>query len=139
MQEAFIRLASQATTPNDCIAWLARVVRNAAIDAARSQRRRNQYENAATCTQTLLFEPAQVLSDRPQTEELQLALQALDEETRDIVVAHVWNDMTFRQIADAFAMSAATVHRRYEAGIDTLRESLRQSNAALEKGTQNHD
>ena len=38
------------------------------------------------------------------------------------MIAHIWNKMTFRQIADAFSMSPATVHRWYEESILELRQ-----------------
>lgn len=78
-----------------------------------------------------LFEAADIAADRLQSDEVQRALQTLDDETREVVIAHLWNNMTFRQIAEAFAMSPATTHRRYEAGIDSLRTSLRQSSVIL--------
>ncbi len=42
VQEAFVRLAG--TTPDDPVAWLFRVVRNGAISAGRSERRRKRRE-----------------------------------------------------------------------------------------------
>lgn len=131
VQEAFIRLAAQVTIPEDSIAWLARVVRNAAIDAARTQRRRTQHEMAAVESRPTLFEAADIAADHTQSEEVQLALQTLDEETREVVIAHLWNNLTFRQIAEAFGMSPATAHRRYDTGINCLRASLRQSSVTL--------
>ena len=131
VQEAFIRLAAQAIVPQDCVAWLARVVRNAAIDAARSQRRRMRHEMTSRESRTELFEVADIAADRAQSEQVQLVLETLDEETRDVVIAHLWNNMTFRQIAEAFGLSTATAHRKYESGINSLRTSLRQSSVTL--------
>src|SRR6266542_5065648 len=47
VQEAFIKLLAQKTPPSHPVAWLYRVVRNAALSAARSARRRKQHETAA--------------------------------------------------------------------------------------------
>ena len=44
VQEAFIQLARQPSPPNDPAAWLYRVVRNRAMNMARSERRRRHHE-----------------------------------------------------------------------------------------------
>ena len=122
VQESFLRLARQETVPSDPAAWLARAVRNAAIDAIRCQQRRMHRENIAAELQPQWLEaPDEAVVDQLSIDLLQQALLQLDDETRDIVVAHLWNEMTFRQIAEAFDTSAATAHRRYEAGLHQLR------------------
>ena len=47
VQEALIELAGQPRTPDDAAAWLYRVVRNKAISALRSARRRKRHETVA--------------------------------------------------------------------------------------------
>ncbi len=47
VQTAFLKLARQRTAPDNPAAWLYRVVRNGAIDAARAARRRQKYETRA--------------------------------------------------------------------------------------------
>jgi len=122
VQEAFISLASQKVQPNNTSAWLMKTVRNAAIDAVRSQQRRVRREQTAASVGRKWLEPVEAtLTTESTTDQLKTALQQLDNTTRDIVIAHLWNDMTFRQIADACDVSAATAHRKYEAGIDQLR------------------
>ena len=41
VQEAFLKLAGQSKEPDDVVAWLYRVVRNGALDAAKLARRRD--------------------------------------------------------------------------------------------------
>lgn len=122
VQEAFIRLAAQEPAPDEPAAWLLKVVRNAALDAVRDQNRRSAREATAVSFRSAWLEPADPTSlDNPSADEIQNALKNLDDVTRDIVVAHLWNNMTFRQIAEAFELSHATAHRKYEAGISELR------------------
>ena len=126
VQEAFIRLATQEPVPEVPVAWLVKTVRNAAIDAIRSQHRRVTREQMVARQRQVWLEPVDTCSlDQPSTQQIQYSLQQLDDVTRDIVVSHLWNDMTFRQIAAAFEMSHATVHRRYEAGIEQLRVQMK--------------
>ena len=125
VQEAFIRLASQQKAPDDPAAWLMRVVRNAAIDTVRSQYRRREREIQTVGKHHAWLEPVDpTLLAIPSSDEIKNALMTLDVTTRDIVVAHLWNDMTFRQISEVVELSAATTHRRYEDGIETLRSVL---------------
>ena len=125
VQEAFIRLARQHPAPNACAAWLMTTVRNAAIDAVRNQQRRVAREQKVARERPAWLLPNdQTDAESRLAEELQAALQILDNVTRDIVVAHLWNDMTFRQIADVFDMSSATTHRKYESGIAQLQSYL---------------
>src|SRR5580704_12974324 len=46
VQDAFLKLMAQRTWPNDAVPWLYRVVRNAALDAVKTQRRRVKREQA---------------------------------------------------------------------------------------------
>ena len=125
VQEAFIRIASQQQAPDDPAAWLMRVVRNAAIDTVRSQCRRRERETQSAGKHHTWLKPVDpTLLATPASDEIQNALMTLDETTREILVAHLWNDMTFRQIAEVVELSAATTHRRYEEGIKTLRSLL---------------
>src|SRR3954451_19484214 len=47
VQDAFLKLVAQRRPPDDPAAWLFRVVRNAALDAAKADRRRQRREAAA--------------------------------------------------------------------------------------------
>ena len=64
VQEALIELAGQARTPDDAVAWLYRVVRNKAISALRSARRRKRHETEAAGGRPAWFERSAADSDR---------------------------------------------------------------------------
>ena len=122
VQEAFIRLATREPVPDDPAAWLMTVVRNVTIDAIRSQQRRSHREAAAIAGHPAWLEPVDVLATHtPSADDIEQTLKQLDDDVRDVVVAHVWNKMTFRQIADAFELSPAKAHRMYSAGIEQLK------------------
>ena len=125
VQEAFIRLAAADPTPDDPVAWLTTVVRNVAIDTLRSHKRRIARETHATKNKPNWLEPLDTSSlDAPSGDVVQHALEQLDDTTRDVVIAHIWNKMTFRQIAEAFQMSPATAHRTYTSGIEKLKSRM---------------
>ena len=125
VQEAFIRLARQTPVPDVPVAWLMKTVKNAAIDALRTEKRRTNRESLVASDKPRWFESvAAVDSERNTTLEMQQAIAELDSMTRDILIAHIWNNLTFRQIADAFDVSHATAHRKYESGLKQLREFM---------------
>ena len=122
VQEAFVQLLKQKTVPNDPAAWLFRVVRNQAISAARSNRRRSERESRFARERPDWFEDASA-SDLD-ANEVAGALDRLPIETREIIVAHLWGGLTFEQIAEISGGSSSTAHRRYAEGLATLRERL---------------
>ncbi|HIG36326.1 MAG TPA: sigma-70 family RNA polymerase sigma factor [Oceanospirillaceae bacterium] len=125
VQQAFIRLATQEPEPDCPLAWLATVVRNEALSHSREQNGRRRREKIAAYDRPRWFQLShEILTDTPSVDELQNALLTLDDETREIVIAHVWTGMTFRQIAEAFDISRATAHRRYENGLQDLRRVM---------------
>jgi RNA polymerase sigma-70 factor (ECF subfamily) len=121
VQEAFLKLGTQRPPPDNPAAWLYRVVRNAAISAGRTERRRQRHESAAAARTPAWFETN---DDAIDSEVVSAALQELPPDEREVIVAHLWGGLTFEQIADVAGCSASTAHRRYVAGLITLRERL---------------
>src|SRR5437667_2336657 len=58
VQEAFLKLVRQGRPPQDAVAWLYRVVRHGALDAAKMARRRRQRESVAARPIQWFVEPA---------------------------------------------------------------------------------
>jgi len=123
VQEAFIRLATQEPVPDSPVAWLFRVVRNEAVTQLRTQKRRCDRESLVAHEQPQWFEaPATVENVVADIDEIKRGLATLENATRDILVAHIWGNMTFREIADAFGVSRASAHRTYRQGIQQLQK-----------------
>ncbi len=125
VQEAFIRLARQESVIKSPSAWLMKAVRNAAIDAVRTEQRRTSREQAVAREQPQWLAPVESSETADHsTDDIQRALEQLEDTTRDIVIAHLWNNMTFRQIAESLEASHATVHRKYETGLQRIRQLM---------------
>jgi RNA polymerase sigma-70 factor (ECF subfamily) len=122
VQEAFLKLAGQAKSPDNPVAWLYRVIRNGAISAARSALRRRRHEEAAAGRKQAWFVPSE--SGGLDEKAASAALGGLPLEHREIIVAHLWGGLTFEQIAYLVGCSASTAHRRYLEGLLALREKL---------------
>jgi RNA polymerase sigma-70 factor (ECF subfamily) len=120
VQDAFMKLIAHRQPPEDPAAWLFRVVRNAAIDASKTDRRRQKREAAAIPARWFV-EPE---IDGLDAELAVAAMERLPGELRETIVARLWGGLTFEQIAEASGCSASSAFRRYEAGIVALRESL---------------
>ncbi len=122
VQEAFLELARRSTLPERVVAWLYRVVRNRAISMARSAGRRRRREQSAAAATRTWFIPARAgqIDAIAATE----ALQELPGRHREIIVARIWGELTLAEVAQVVGVSVSTAHRRYEAGMTTLRKRL---------------
>ncbi len=126
VQEAFLKLVGQRPLPAEPGAWLFRVVRNAAINAAVAARRRRRHEAEAAGEAAIWLEPTTDQSgmgtlDAPAAS---AALQSLPLEQREVIVAHLWGGLTFEQIGKLAGSSSSTAHRLYSAGLSAIREQL---------------
>ena len=122
VQEAFLKLVRQRRPPDDAVAWLYRVVRNGALDAAKMARRRQRRESAAAAAGPLV---RRVGSGRPRCRNRRGRTRSgLRPEQREVIVARHWGGLSFEQIAEVVGCSASTAFRRYTAGVEDLREQL---------------
>ena len=121
VQEAFISLAALATAPQEAVAWLYRVVRNGAMNAARSQRRRSHHESVAGWL-------GEHDSREPLSKEDRLSLPEafakLPVSEREIVVLRIWSELTWQQIAELVGTSASSSHRTYVAALGKMKQQL---------------
>jgi RNA polymerase sigma factor (sigma-70 family) len=125
VQEAFVQFARQRECPDDPVAWLYRVVRNEAISAGMAETRRRRHESAAAATGGGWFVDSPDVTIDSQT--AAAALDKLQADQRDVIVAHVWGGLSFSQIAEVLDSSTSAVHRKYQSGLAALREHLGES------------
>jgi RNA polymerase sigma-70 factor (ECF subfamily) len=121
VQDAFLKLLGVRRPPQNLVAWLYRVVRNGALDAGKTARRRQRRELAAARPERWFLEPA---VDGLDAETAVVALQSLPIDEREVIVARLWGGLSFEQIGEAAGCSASTAFRRFNAGIDILRKEL---------------
>jgi RNA polymerase sigma-70 factor (ECF subfamily) len=122
VQEAFVELARQRTAPEHVVAWLYRVVKNRALNAARGARRRRERETRSVgdrfdVTQRSAF-------DRTDTLAVVEALNQLETADREIIVMRIWSGLTYEETAAALSISTSTAHRQYERALEKLRQLL---------------
>ncbi len=130
VQEALIELARQPSRPRETAAWLFAAVRRRAINQARAERRRCNHQQAAAALRSAWFEPPDedVGLDLARLQELMVELPELE---REIVVARIWGELTFAQIAELTHSSLSAVHRRYQKALSQLDQMFHESIDAI--------
>src|SRR5688572_14986392 len=86
VQEAFCRLAAAEPPPENQVAWLYRVCRNLAEKQRLADRRRREREEARARPEVA----AAGTADPIELAETLAAVETLDTELREVVVARVW-------------------------------------------------
>ena len=97
VQEAFVKLVRQSRPPLDAVAWLYRVVRNGAIDASKTARRRHRRETAVA-RPVRWFVESEI--DGLDAETAVAALERLVPEEREVIVARHWGGLSYEQIGE---------------------------------------
>jgi RNA polymerase sigma-70 factor (ECF subfamily) len=123
VQETFIELARQAPPPLDPAAWLFRVLRNRALNAARAERRRTAHEEAAARGQA----DRRRVADPGDAVAIADLLQLLAIEQREIVVLRVWGELSWQEIAEVVGSSRSATQRSYVQALEQLRKHLEPS------------
>jgi len=122
VQDVFLLLIREPTAPENAVGWLYRAVRNKAMNAARSSRRRAHHEaQAAQRGEPWLSASG---GDRLDAAVAAQALAELPLEQREAIVARLWAGLSLQQTAQLMGTSLSTAYRRYQQGIATLRERL---------------
>ncbi|HEY3391705.1 MAG TPA: sigma-70 family RNA polymerase sigma factor [Lacipirellulaceae bacterium] len=122
VQEALMELARQPQEPQNVLAWLYRVVKHRAMNAARSERRRRERE--ARSMRSRFIAQHRTSFDRCDTIAIADALERLGSSEREIVVMRIWGGLTYDEIAAALSTSTAGAYRQYQAALETLRKIL---------------
>lgn len=124
VQEVFIRWDRQcnASTPDKPMGWLRRVTVNRAIDLRR-RREANPTQSEATIAQTPV---PRIASDDLGLlrSDIAKALAELTHMQRGVLIAKVYDDRTFAEIADEMNLSIPTVKTHYLRAIRTMRDKL---------------
>jgi RNA polymerase sigma factor (sigma-70 family) len=125
VQSAFCSLFKLTLRPQNLEAYVYRTVRNAAL----AQRRGRPVAELAD--EWFLFEPGAGPAELAEIGEFKqraaAALKNLSDDERETVVAHLYGDMTFSQVAAVREISINTVTSWYRRGMDKLRQELGES------------
>jgi RNA polymerase sigma-70 factor, ECF subfamily len=119
VHQVFLKLIETDSLKNaiDPKAYLFASVRNALLNDQRSRQR-----NVPIDADRLWFTPP----DRDHAAELNLrrALQSLPDDQRQVVVLHIWGELTFSEVAEILSIGANTAASRYRYALSKLREAM---------------
>lgn len=126
MQEAFIELVRLLTVPDDPAAWLFTTTKRRAMNQSRGESRRRNRNKLAGGSKRENAAPwfTMQLEKLEEAQQVQQQLELLEPLEREIVVAHVWGELTFTQIAELVEVSASTAHRHYQSALAKLKRAL---------------
>jgi RNA polymerase sigma-70 factor (ECF subfamily) len=119
LQQVFAAVLSKRTLPtiDDTGAYFRTAVRNAAYSMLRA--RRTAREAAGE-----ILEPVVSGCSPAEQAALEQALRVLPAEQREVVHLHVYEGMTFQEVADATGGSINTISARYRYALARLRKEL---------------
>jgi RNA polymerase sigma-70 factor (ECF subfamily) len=116
LHQVFLNLLrGRAAIAGEPAPYLFRAVRNGALNHIRGQARETDLEDASVWLQS----PD---GSRETSIALQLALRALPAEQREVIVLHIWGQLTFEEAAAVIGVSPNTAASRYRYGLAKLRE-----------------
>src|SRR6188768_672107 len=107
VQEALVSLAQQRPSPEHVVAWLYRVVKHRALNAARGEKRRRDRESRAMAERFPETDTSAAF-DRDETIAAINALAQLEPGERELVVMRIWGNVTYEEIGAALDISTAT-------------------------------
>ena len=119
LQQVFLKLVQDGNLgrATDKKAYLFACVRNAVLND-----RKLRHRNAPVEADSIWFIPP----DRDYAEEKKLrqALNGLPDDQREVIVLHIWGELTFSEISVLLGVSANTVASRYRYALAKLRSFL---------------
>lgn len=134
-QEAFVQLlraagefdpARGAFTP-----WFLRIVRNAALNAARARTRRSGHEAAAARPEGHVDDPAERAATSVDAASVRAHLAELSPPYREAVALHCLQGLTFKEVSQVLGYPLGTVASRVRRGLDDLRARLAAGSAGV--------
>ena len=123
VQNALVKLFDLETPPENVAAWLFTLVRNESNDRFRRRKKQQQLSEDYALSRQNWFEPDH--ESRLDAVIVAEKLQTLPLEYREIIVAKIWGELTYEEIAEMTGSSKSTVHRKYCEGLRLLRNKMR--------------
>ena len=119
VHQVFLRLLERGSLGHatDAKAYLFTSVRNAVVNDAKVRAR-----DVPLDPESAWFDPPN--RDHAAERNLRRAITALSGDQREVVVMHIWGELTFFQIAQVLGISPNTAASRYRYALDRLRDAM---------------
>lgn len=123
-----VRTQEFRKTPAEWHSYALSCIRNKAIDLMRSQSRQQSTAQAAAHEQGAVYDQIPLLGSRQDNqyrrEQLERVLHHMRADYAEVVILHVWEGLTFREIATMLNEPPATIASRYRAALRIFRQQL---------------
>lgn len=103
-------------------AWLYRIARNTVIDHYRTKRNHSNIDEAWDISSD--EDIHNKTSDKIQLENIKIYLKNLTPDQRDIIIMKVWQEMTYKEIAETLKKSEASCKMQFSRTIRKLRKEI---------------
>jgi RNA polymerase sigma-70 factor (ECF subfamily) len=119
VHQVFLKLIENRNVARalDKRAFLFACVRNAIFNEVKVRQRDAPFE-----IDSVWFDPPE--RDYVEEKNLRLALDSLPDDQRDVIVLHLWGELTFSEIGELVGTSSNTVASRYRYALTKLRRSM---------------
>jgi RNA polymerase sigma-70 factor (ECF subfamily) len=112
--------SGRRAVPDNPVGWLFKVVRNERNCRFRKEKvRREHNQKYAEMREAWFIPTPETTIDAQAAAE---SLRKLPMENREVIVAKIWGDLSFEEIAELLGTSRSTAHRRYVEGLNELRK-----------------
>lgn len=127
VQDVFLRWDQQCTQarPLQPRGWLRRVTLNRAIDVSRKRQANEDSISPMMNTQTVDNHAGEMIDRATLREDIAAALDRLTDIQRSVLVAKVYDEMTFAEIAEEMSVAVSTVKTHYLRAVQAVRDRLR--------------
>ena len=124
LQSVFTRLLEKGVPPelDSEKAYLSQVVRNEALNALRSRRRRDQGRDSYLGLPA--NDPGRLAELTELRGRIEAALRDLDGGQREAVILKIWGNLSFPEMASVLGVSEDAAEHRYYRGLESLEKKL---------------
>ncbi|MEK6795299.1 MAG: sigma-70 family RNA polymerase sigma factor [Spirochaetota bacterium] len=119
--KALNKIASFDTTKGTVQAWLYRIASNAVIDHYRRAKRTTASDTIEIAEE---HDYAHDISEREAHAKAMKLLAGIDPKKRDIIVMRVWQEMSFKEIADVFGENEPQVKMTFYRAVSALKKAM---------------
>lgn len=124
MHNAFCHLFHLNFVLQNLKAYVFKSVRNSAIDLIRQNGRTIVFSENYIFDSENSQDPREIANRNQFQYKVSQALLKLSEDEREVIVQHLYADLTFREIAELLNISIGTVTSWYHRGLERLRKLL---------------
>jgi RNA polymerase sigma-70 factor (ECF subfamily) len=127
VQDVFLRWNQQCTQglPLQPRGWLRRVTLNRAIDVSRKRQTDADPTLRAMEARSMVAESVDMLDRATLRQDIASALDRLSDVQRSVLVAKVYDELTFAEIAAEMSLAVSTVKTHYLRAVQAVRDRLR--------------